>query len=270
MKKETKMSRLANTKNEQVCSLSHNELASSLARHLIHDGRMVWEDIPAGRSGSVRPDVYTIEKSFANPNPIAYEVKVSRADFRSDVTKAKWKAYLDFSYGVVFAVPKGLVTKKDIPNGCGLITFNGQFWNTVKKPTLHPSKLDDELLLKLLIGGQRRQSAPEVIAPRPFDERQHHETLRKKFGQDIAQKLHFIERYPAMKEELTMMRNDLGKLFDEEIDGWSFEWAVRRHIDKLKALADETTRKALIVKELTRTQCNVQREFENIIRQYTQ
>ncbi|OUS29497.1 hypothetical protein A9Q98_06140 [Thalassotalea sp. 42_200_T64] len=90
-------------------SLSHDKLANNLATHLMSDDRMVWEDIPVGKSGSVRPDVLTIQKSFASPNPISYEIKVSVSDFRSDVTSAKWKNYLDFSYGVIFAVPKGLI-----------------------------------------------------------------------------------------------------------------------------------------------------------------
>lgn len=106
-------------------SLSHDELANNLATHLMSVDRMVWEDIPVGKSGSVRPDVLTIQKSFASPNPISYEIKVSVSDFRSDVTSAKWKNYLDFSYGVIFAVPKGLIKKSDIPNGCGLMQFNG-------------------------------------------------------------------------------------------------------------------------------------------------
>ena len=92
-------------------NLTHDELANSLAIHLMNENRMVWEDIPVGKVHSVRPDVLTIEKSYSSPNPISYEIKVSVSDFRSDVTKAKWKAYLDFSYGVIFAVPKGLIKK---------------------------------------------------------------------------------------------------------------------------------------------------------------
>lgn len=251
------------------CNLTHDKLANNLALHLMNDGRMVWEDIPAGKRGSVRPDVYTIEKSFANPNPISYEVKVSESDFRSDVTKAKWKSYLDFSYGVTFAVPKGLVTKKDIPNGCGLITFNGEFWNTVKRPTLHPANLDDELLMKLLIAGNQRQTQAPVIQNRDFDDHKHRETLRKKFGKDIGSKLHFISEYPKMKKELIMMRRDLGKLFNIELDHWCFENEVQRNIDKLKVMANETERKAAIAKELGNAKSRLDRQFERIIHEYT-
>lgn len=254
--------------------LSHDELASNLARHLLNEGRMVWEDIPAGRRHSVRPDVYTIEKSFANPNPISYEVKVSLADFRSDVTSAKWKAYLEFSYGVVFAVPKGLITKKDVPNNCGLITFNGEFWNTVKRPTLHPAELDDDLLLKLLISGKERQSKPFEPVPRPFDEERHYDALRKKFGEDIRQKLHFIGKFPQMMEELTEMRSCLSRLFGEELpkdifNTWRFDYVVSKAIEELEIKAKEETRKAAIAKELQELSEVMDRRMNIIINRYT-
>lgn len=256
------------------CNLTHNELATTLARHLMKEDRMVWEDIPAGASGSVRPDVYTIQKSFGNPNPISYEVKVSLADFRSDVTKAKWKAYLDFSYGVVFAVPKGLITKKDIPNGCGLMTFNGEFWNTVKRPTLHPAPLNDTLLLKLLISGNERQTQPFTPKLRSFDEWKHHDELRKKFGEDIRSKLSFIEDYPVMHKELNEMRAELAEILDMKLDKdclstWRFDRNVKYKIEELRAMADETERKAAIAKEVSRVAISVNRQLQHIVEHYT-
>ncbi|EKO3439511.1 MmcB family DNA repair protein [Vibrio fluvialis] len=255
--------------------LTHNQLANNLARHLLREDRMVWEDIPAGPSGSVRPDVYTIQKSFASPNPISYEVKVSVSDFRSDITSAKWKAYLDFSYGVVFAVPKGLITKNDIPNGCGLMTFNGQFWNTVKRPTLHPAPLNDDLLLKLLISGNERQSKPLEVVPRGYDEFKHYEKLRKKFGEDIREKVSFIDEYPYMVEELMNMRKALGEVLGVEFNPnpdrhWRFDRNVSHAIEELKVLANETERKAAIAKRLTNLSESVQRDFSRIVRDYTQ
>ena len=57
------------------------------------------------------------------------------SDFRSDITSGKWQKYLDFSTAVVFAVPKGLVSKDDIPKGCGLMTRGENGWVTLRKPT---------------------------------------------------------------------------------------------------------------------------------------
>lgn len=217
----------------------------------------------------MRPDVLTIQKSFANPNPISYEIKVSVSDFRSDVTKAKWRNYLDFSYGVVFAVPKGLITKADIPNGCGLMTFNGQSWNTVKKPTLHPSDLGGELLLKLLIAGKERETSRPIIKNRDFDKYAHHEALRKKFGKDFSSKISLTESYPEKKKELNKLKRELGGLFGIDVDAWGFESNIAYHIDKLKVMADESERKASIAKELSMEKDRLSKSFDRIIREYT-
>ena len=102
--------------------MTHNDLAASLAGHLLGDGRMVWCDMQLGPLPSPRPDVYTIDKSYRHPKPTAYEVKVSVADFRSDVTSGKWQVYRRFAGAVYFAVPAGLASPSDVPDGCGLYT----------------------------------------------------------------------------------------------------------------------------------------------------
>lgn len=252
-----------------MLELTHDELANNLAIHLMNEGRMVWEDIPVGKVHSVRPDVLTIEKSYSSPNPISYEIKVSVSDFRSDITTAKWKAYLDFSYGVIFAVPKGLVKKSDIPNGCGLITFNGQSWNTVKKPTLHPAKLNDELLLKLLISGDQRETQKPVIKNRDFDQHAHHEALRKKFGADFRSKIALLDEYPEKKKELRLLKKELASLFDLQVDGWAFERNAAYAIKQLKIMADESERKLKIANEIIRLRDSVNNQFDRIINDYT-
>lgn len=249
--------------------MEHDELAHSLARHLAHECRMVWENIPAGPSGSVRPDVYTMEKSFSNPNPVTYEVKVSLSDFRADVTKAKWKAYLEFSYGVVFAVPKGLVTRKDVPNGCGLIQYNDGIWHTAKRPTMHPRILDSAFMLKLLIGGGERMSPPDIIQPRKSDHWKQQEALRKKWGEDIAEKLSLIEEYPEMKQQLGAAKKELSRILDIKVSHWNFEGEVASRVASLREMANEDHRKQKIADELCGVKENLCLRFDRIIEKYT-
>ena len=84
----------------------HNDLMHDLAEHLrSNSDRMVWTDMQLGPVGSPRPDVFTVNKSYTQPRPLSYEIKISRADFRSDVTSGKWQKYLDYSAGVIFAPP---------------------------------------------------------------------------------------------------------------------------------------------------------------------
>lgn len=169
----------------------HNELANDLADHLagIND-RVIWTDMQMGPQGSPRPDVYTIPKSYTRFTPIAYEVKVSVADFRRDVTAGKWQSYLSYAAGVFFAVPHGLVTKADVPAGCGLIVRGPDGWRTAKAPTLqHIETLNRDAWMKLMIDGIRRQ---RDIRMREFQPWAAQAKLAAKFGETVAQLLHDV------------------------------------------------------------------------------
>lgn len=250
----------------QELNYQHDELANLLARHLCNENRMVWEDIPAGKSGSIRPDVYTIQKSFSNPSPISYEIKVSVSDFRSDVTKGKWKGYLDFSDGVVFAVPKGLITKNDIPNGCGLIIFNGTNWTTVKKPTLHKSNINSELLMKLLIAGNERQTNKQELRVRHLNSYKKENELNKKFGDDFTAKVNFAKRYPVLIEKQKELIRRLSFILGVELDEHYPEWNLRKRVEELERKSDEKLMKSKIAEELKQ----ITRTVDNIIERYTE
>lgn len=167
--------------------MTHDELMIRLADYLggMTD-RMIWTDMQLGPCGSPRPDVYTIRKSYTQPKPMAYEVKVSVSDFRSDVTKGKWQTYLKFATGVIFVVPKGLITKADVPNGCGLMTYNQETdsFTNLKKATLQAVTLPQQAMLKLLIDGVDRQH--EVNRRRWLDEYQAEKRVRKALGDQVA------------------------------------------------------------------------------------
>lgn len=161
-----------------------------LAAHLRSNTAIVaWEDMQLGPSGTCRPDVYVMPKSFANFRPLAYEIKVSVADFRSDVTSGKWQNYLRYACGVIFAVPAGLIGKDDVPPGCGLIVRHENVWRTVRKPTL--SKLDSlprDAWIKLLIDGMEREVERYRIKERSAVMNQWiaAERLRKRHGNELA------------------------------------------------------------------------------------
>ena len=65
--------------------------------------------------------MYALHKSFVRPCPTAYECKISREDFRADVTTGKWLSYLEYAHAVIFAAPAGLLSKTEVPEFCGLI-----------------------------------------------------------------------------------------------------------------------------------------------------
>lgn len=146
----------------------HNTLAEDLADHLrLTTDRLAWTNMPMGPAGTVRPDVFTLSRTFSRFAPISYEVKVSVSDFRADVTAGKWSEYLAFSSAVVFAVPAGLITRKDIPEGCGLMTRSDAGWKTAKAPTLRTvDNLPKSTWMKILFDGLERLEKDRRLGPR--------------------------------------------------------------------------------------------------------
>lgn len=165
--------------------IDHDELALSLAEHLRAQERMVWCDMQLGSSGSPRPDVYAIFKSYVRPQPMAFEVKYSVSDFRSDVTSGKWQTYLKYACGVVFACEGTLIKPDDLPGQCGLIAYNAELktWRMKKKPVLSVPEIPRETYLKLLIDGVNREGPHRTRDP--FYSREQ-KAVRKKFGDTVA------------------------------------------------------------------------------------
>lgn len=171
--------------------MTHDELALDLARHLRErTGRIVWTDMQLGPVGSPRPDAYSIEPSYTKFRPIAYEVKVSQADYRRDITAGKWQTYLPFAAGVVFAAPAGLIERSSLPEGCGLIVRNADGWRTVKAPTLRAIEtLPHSAWVKLFIDGMGREADRLIRESRPglSDEWMARRTVGKKLGSEVSQ-----------------------------------------------------------------------------------
>lgn len=181
--------------NESSKKWGHNELQDDLAAHIrASSDRLAWTNMPMGSAGNCRPDVFVIPKSFAHFNPIIYEVKVSVSDFRSDVTSGKWQSYLKYACGVVFAVPAGLISKDDVPKGCGLIVRHDEVWRMVKKPTMqYLDTLPKELWIKLLIDGIDRQSKI-LRGDNHLNEYAVREKIKQKYGEKIATLLSDLSR----------------------------------------------------------------------------
>ncbi len=172
-----------------MSTLSHDDLAQDLADSLRGDRRMTWCDVQLGPSGSVRPDVYAIYKSFSNPCPMAYECKVSVSDFRADVTSGKWQSYLKYACGVYFACEGDLIKRADIPVHCGLTVLRDGRWRAAKKAVLSPVIIPGEAMLKLLIDGVEREG-PACRARRYAGDSVLLDRMRKKFGEVTAKTVH--------------------------------------------------------------------------------
>ena len=119
----------------------HHDFASRLAEHLQSKKRLTWENIEfkidEQSNKHARPDVYSVVSTHNSKNilPTVHEVKVSRADFLSDMKNPdKLQAYWGISNYLYYACPEGLIEKNELPNDCGLIyEMTNSSWKTVKR-----------------------------------------------------------------------------------------------------------------------------------------
>lgn len=197
-------------KTQDKVTWGHDDLAHDLANRFRSDtGLMVWENMQMGPSGSCRPDVYVIKKTYTTFQPISYEVKVTESDFRSDITAGKWQKYLEFSSAVVFAVPEGLISKNDIPNGCGLIVRYENMWRMAKKPVLNViPTLPHSAWLKMLIDGVDHATRERIHNRPPASDWYMRDRINKKFGKKLGEII-----YLALREqsELDQLKKQVAK-----------------------------------------------------------
>lgn len=67
------------------------------------------------------------------PIRVAYEIKVSRADFLAEVRNPEKRTKaIELSNQFYFAAPKGLLRASEIPEDCGLVEVDGQWRSRVK------------------------------------------------------------------------------------------------------------------------------------------
>lgn len=220
----------------------HNDLMADLATHLrATRDRIVWEDMQLGPVGSPRPDVYTVPKSFARFLPLAYEIKVSVSDFRSDITKGKWQDYYRYASGVIFAVPQGMVSKEDVPNGAGLMVRKDDGWRTLRAPTMQREfEIPKEAWIKLLIDGTEREAERRlqtIKTPERMYQFRLNESIKRRYGASVAAALVSRDvaesRLRGQEEEFEKKLADLRKRFEDqrvkihaEVNGAASELAV--------------------------------------------
>lgn len=118
--------------------MSHTALVNSLAAHLWQPSRLLWTGVAIGskwlQGGCPVPDVLTAQKSYTKPMLTAYEVQASRADFQSDMRSGKWLRYREVTSRVLFAVPRGLIKRDEVPTEAGIIVYNPdkQSWTVLR------------------------------------------------------------------------------------------------------------------------------------------
>lgn len=140
--------------------MTHDELANNLANTLTINNHIVFEKVGLGaawsnfnnRRGIV--DVISFRPSHMKPDITVYEVKVSRADLMRDIETEKYKKYMNHCGRLVFAFPCEIAKAKEIPNDCGVATFNSdkKTWHFARRGNENMSYVfDNDMFMTLLI-----------------------------------------------------------------------------------------------------------------------
>jgi hypothetical protein len=119
----------------------------------------IWAKELALLSGGRRIDFWTLEPAASRGfRAQAYEIKVSRGDFRRD-SQAKQQGALDYADRFWFVTPPGLLKADEIPDWAGLQEWDGKAFHVRRKAPMRAKKDPDwEFVVSLMrnCGDQRR------------------------------------------------------------------------------------------------------------------
>lgn len=144
----------------------HDELLNDLAETRRSNGEIVATNVSIGRrTEGGRMDVLAAQPSWTNYNPTCYEVKARREDFLDDTRKGKYRQYMDWVRRLYFAAPAGMLSRDEVPEGCGLLVRSDKGWSGVVAPRVldlstEQLELVSRSLLLNLIGAPWRRSPP--------------------------------------------------------------------------------------------------------------
>ena len=162
-------------------------------------------------SGCPTPDVLTIQASYTRPIVTAYECKVTRADFRSDVRSGKWQAYAEFSHRLFWAAPRGLLKPEDLPEGTGLVQLGetGGWRARVAAPLRKARDFTWEEWMSLLLSRREEQRHQGRELQRRLGARHHDlhsEALT--FSAEVQNAMHEKRQWQAVKDDVRALLGD--------------------------------------------------------------
>lgn len=211
------------------------ELPKITAKHIKellkakHDKDVFYTEVKTGESwtdkGKLRiMDAWAMKISWANPLVIAYEIKISRADFLNDT---KWHNYLQYCNEFYFVCPYGMIEKRELPPNVGLIyvTKNGSMLRKVSKAAYRRVTIP-ESLFRYLLFYRARNSTPALRTVETWKRYLKQKANEYEIGQACSKKI----------------QRDLQELRDRERQNQINESTVDKAVKVLEAYAEITGR----------------------------
>jgi hypothetical protein len=152
---------------------AHEELVTRVAVMLQADRRLVFRGLGLRASVDdrwqlVRPDVYSIRQSpvAAYVHPVVHEIKVRRADLRSDLkTTAKRRGYQALSREFYYVIACDIASPEEIPDDCGVMIADCEQIRVVRPSPLRDVTLRTDQWTALA----RATCEPHVDDPRQLE-----------------------------------------------------------------------------------------------------
>ena len=229
--------------------IEHDELAEDLAAAI---GLMPFLNVPLGsvflahnHKDPPRADVVGIKPSYNRFCLSVYEVKVSRADFLSDIRSEKWKLYLPHCHRFYFAMPQGIARKDEIPDPAGLYVKGPKGWAVIKGA----KKLDNEIpveTLKALIFSKTRTPArlkrrAKIIQMLDLNLYHRNRERRRLLGKKIDDALRNSEEYSRKIESLNYKLKEIEQMVTELAEFTGSEnrhvWSIKKRLTELREQA---------------------------------
>ena len=250
-------------KKPETNGWTHGGLITDLCETVNSSDDYVCAEVYAGSRFLERrpvPDALRIRMSYTRPDFAIYEIKVSRADFLSDIRSDKWQTYLPYCSRFYFATPAtGVCTLEDIPFVAGWMVRGPDGWKTKKTPKVREFEPDYHYALALLISEQKyRVRAENEAARRRKLAHGDNVNWSKKVIDRVARVEKDILANKGMRAKLISARNALKQHFGVDIgDYWRFsdmdstfkdlkmgldEWKVERlrsHLKDISHIIDE-------------------------------
>lgn len=153
------------------------------------------------RGSSTRIDFWTLapvkSKGFRT---VAYEIKVSKADFNRD-SEAKQKGALEFSDRFFYVTPPGLLDRANVPDWAGLIEWHGAYpkqgFKVIKKPPIRDKSDPDWGVIVDVIrnSGQCRRDISLLAGELAFYKSQHERQKNVDAVKNGRQTSKFLQSY---------------------------------------------------------------------------
>jgi hypothetical protein len=177
----------ATTQKSRLARSAHEDLVERVALEMHRAGRIVWRGLslrapPVGETKGwpvVMPDVYSIRHTTVEDyvEPIVHEIKVSRADLKSDLrNEAKRESYRALSSQCWYVIKAGIAEPEEVPLVYGVMLASGVALEVARPAPKQAMRLPLAVWVALARANAERHADVDgqgelVDVPAPHDDR---------------------------------------------------------------------------------------------------